>query len=332
MAHLRALAAGIVAAVVAAGSATAAPYTNLFVFGASESDSGNIYALTRGTTPPSPPYAQRYSNGPVAVEYFAERLGIPFTYSENPAAGNQGLNFAIGGSLTDTRNNVTALGNGYGIRNQVNDFQARVSSGRITFDPATTLFLIIGGGNDILRVGFFGSDPNTVVSNAVSSVSSEIQSLAALGAAHIALSTINDIGSLPTARPNRVVQYGQLSQELNAAYRSLAPTLAQSLAKDVSILDRGAILDGIIADYARYGFTDATTPCVVGTTVCSNPDQRVFWDSVHVTTRVHQLVGEQLADLVSPTQVPEPMSLALFGTGLAGIALARRARRGSALE
>lgn len=326
MGYLRALTVAIVVTGLAAGQAAAATYDSVFIFGASESDSGNIYALTNGAMPPSPPYAQRYSNGPVAVEYMTQAFGIPLTYSENRAAGNQSLNFAIGGSLTDTRNNVPALGNGYGILNQVNDFQARVSSGSLTFNPATTLFLIIGGGNDILRVGFFGTDPASVVPNAVGSVTSEVQTLVGLGAQHVAVSTINNIGSLPVAQPARVEQYGQLSENLNTAYRSLAASLTGSLAADVFALERGAILDEIIANFRNYGFTNATGTCVTSAAVCANPDEYVFWDSVHVTTAVHRIVGQQLAGLLTPTSVPEPMSLALFGVGLAGLAAVRRLR------
>ena len=326
MGYVRALTVTMFASLLTAGTASAATYDRVFIFGASESDSGNIYARTNGALPPSPPYAQRYSNGPVAVEYMAQTLGIPLTYSQNPAAGNQSLNFAIGGSLTDTRNNVPTLGNGYGIQDQVNDFQARVSSGGLTFNPASTLFLVIGGGNDILRVGFYGSDPATVVPNAVSSIGSEIQTLVGLGAEHVAVSTLNNIGSLPVAQPARVEQYNQLSANLNTAYRSLTASLADSLSVDVFAVERGAILDDVIANFRDYGFTNATTPCVVSGVVCSNPDQYVFWDSVHVTTAVHRIVGNQLAGLVTPTVVPEPMSLALFGTGLLGLGLVRRKR------
>ncbi|MBI3393045.1 MAG: hypothetical protein HY039_07635 [Nitrospirae bacterium] len=56
--------------------AFAVSYNQIFVFGDSLSDDGNAYVLTGGLNPPSPPYAQRFSNGPVAVEYLAAWMGV----------------------------------------------------------------------------------------------------------------------------------------------------------------------------------------------------------------------------------------------------------------
>ena len=68
------------------GAASAAPFSSVVVFGDSLSDNGNVFAAT-GFFPPAP-YAQRFSNGPVAVEYMASALGLPL------------VNYAHGGATT----------------------------------------------------------------------------------------------------------------------------------------------------------------------------------------------------------------------------------------
>ena len=55
--------------------AAAAPYSAMYVFGDSLSDNGNIPAAS-GYRPSAPYYDGRFSNGPVAVEYLANNLGI----------------------------------------------------------------------------------------------------------------------------------------------------------------------------------------------------------------------------------------------------------------
>src|SRR4029453_871640 len=84
----------ILTAVLAPALALAAPITSLVVVGDSLSDDGNGVILTGGTFPP-PPYDQRASNGPVAVEYLASALGVPLAPS---AAG--GTNYAVLGAAT----------------------------------------------------------------------------------------------------------------------------------------------------------------------------------------------------------------------------------------
>lgn len=66
--------------------APASPFSRLIVFGDSMSDNGNVAAAT-GFYPPAP-YANRFSNGPVAVEYMASALGLPL------------IDFAYGGATT----------------------------------------------------------------------------------------------------------------------------------------------------------------------------------------------------------------------------------------
>ena len=103
---------------IASGSACAAFYSSLIVFGDSLLDNGNAMLLNVadpgvGLTvlgrvlpndprqPAYPPGATKYTNpgGDVAVEVLAGRLGVPLAPS---VAG--GTNFAIGGATTGTLN------------------------------------------------------------------------------------------------------------------------------------------------------------------------------------------------------------------------------------
>ena len=59
-------------------------------------------------------------------------------------------------------------------------------------------------------------------------------------------------------------------------------------------------------------------------TVCPNPDQYLFWDSVHPTARTHEI----LARAMKRALIAEPGTLMLLGLGLLVIGLVHRRRRG----
>ncbi len=67
----------------------------LYVFGDSLSDVGNVFRATGRQYPASPPYFQgRFANGPVWVEYLADDLKLP----RNPST-----NFAFGGAIATAK-------------------------------------------------------------------------------------------------------------------------------------------------------------------------------------------------------------------------------------
>jgi PEP-CTERM putative exosortase interaction domain len=76
-----------------------------------------------------------------------------------------------------------------------------------------------------------------------------------------------------------------------------------------------------------------TSPCWTGTfksassgTVCSDPNQHLFWDGLHPTAAGHQLVADVVLE-----QVPEPGSIGLLAIGVTGLLLIRRRRAGRSL-
>jgi phospholipase/lecithinase/hemolysin len=76
-------------------------------------------------------------------------------------------------------------------------------------------------------------------------------------------------------------------------------------------------------DPAAYGFTDVTDPCFNGISVCANPSQYLFWDGFHPTTAADTI----LADEFEMAATPEPSSILMLATGLAGLAGLLRRRR-----
>src|SRR5215210_249644 len=97
---------------------SAPAFEHLVVFGDSLSDTGD---------------AGRFSNGPVWVEYLAGRLGVKLSPSQRG-----GSNFAVGGARLDPRSGPHSL------RAQADGFL------RIPKPEGRTLFIVYGGGNDLL--------------------------------------------------------------------------------------------------------------------------------------------------------------------------------------
>ena len=123
-------------------AAPGAPYTAMYVFGDSLSDTGNVSLATFGLLPVSPPYADRsFSNGPVWAQDLAQSLGLP---PLQPSLAG-GTDFAYGGA--ETGQTPTHTLNPTDLPSQFTQFQTQVAS-----PQAGALYAIWIGSNDVLDI------------------------------------------------------------------------------------------------------------------------------------------------------------------------------------
>ncbi|MEO0853839.1 MAG: SGNH/GDSL hydrolase family protein, partial [Cyanobacteria bacterium J06648_11] len=158
----------------------AASFSEVYEFGDSLLDTGNLFGLTSGPLPPGspppaavpfpgPPYPSapyfngRFSNGPMWQEYVEQGLGI---------ASDPSTNFAFGGALSGVSHSQFSAP--LGLRSQVTGFTTTVGSA----DP-DALYIISAGAND------YGNPlvvtPQTIT-DAVTNISASIIDLASVGA------------------------------------------------------------------------------------------------------------------------------------------------------
>ncbi|MDM9382198.1 autotransporter domain-containing protein [Chlorogloeopsis sp. ULAP01] len=282
--------------------ALADDYNQLFIFGDSLSDNGNLFRLTGGIFPLSPPYFRgRFSNGPVWVEILSSDLKLD---------ANATNNFAIGGS---TSGNNNALSETLKIPlpslpDQLDSFTS------IPGKPSSdALFILWAGANDYLiePTEKRATDTQVVVNN----LSNAVRTLINKGARNIIVPNLPDLGKTPQERS---LLTASTTTALTNSHNNNLNLALQEIAKNRNVniipLDVNALVNEILAEPAKYGYTNVTERCfnqAVGT-LCSNPDQYLFWDGIHPTARGHQLIAEYtVAVLNAPQDILPQADIAL---------------------
>jgi phospholipase/lecithinase/hemolysin len=265
------LCAGAMVAQVTPEAATNAhPYTMLYVFGDSYSDSGAGYVD---------------ADGPTAVVYLARRLGIPFTYNGDPDSAGKGLNFAVSAASTGegaARALPTGGSLGFGMKNQIEGFVQSLKSGAIPkIDPAKTMFFFAGGLNDRAR-------PDGFVRG---NIESEIDTLYDLGGRRFMVAIL----------PTKIPQFAGAGVRANPELEKI-PGEERLKHPDmrIALSQWGSFFDQVITDPAKFSLTDTTAPCSdrpfgpQKITTCANPDAHFFYHEGHPSTATHRAVGEML--------------------------------------
>ena len=290
----------------------AAGAASLYVFGDSLSDSGNV-AITLGSLGiaapepvtsnlfiPSQPYGQgTFSNGPVWVEHYADKLK---TWEGAVPSLLDGGDFAWGGARTS----YTPV-NGFPLSATMQADQFQTRGARIWPDD---LFIIAVGGNDVrdtataVAMALAQNNPQTVpgiVGSAAqgyaAAIHAMVDDLQARRARHILVWNVPDLGLTPYARTAGPQVAGLLTSISGAFNGALAAALADE--EDVEIFDLYGTLQDMVATPAAWGLINVTDASGIDGDAIE-PATSLFWDGIHPTAAAHVLLAEAVLEAWNP--------------------------------
>jgi outer membrane lipase/esterase len=300
------------AMLIAASSIAAADpsdYSSTVFFGDSLTDAGTYASIVQGIYPGTGKFTT--NPGPVWSENLAAELG-----TEARPSIDGGTNYAAGGARV-TKNpgypySTPFIANAPAIRTQITSY-LDANGGRA--DP-DALFSIWAGANDLFAVEApeanteYLADPMPRVAG---ELADQVGRLKAAGARNVIVFNLPDIGATPGSvgdGPAAAALSTQHSQEYNHAL------FTQLAARGIRVIpvDTFSLLRMVIADPARFGFSNATsTACdlsqVQSSLICSSEnypagsDQSyVFADENHPGSATHRLISEYVVGLLAAPQ------------------------------
>lgn len=306
-------------------AATAQQYSEIYVFGDSLSDTGNLQAVS-----PEPGIPERFTNGPVAVEVLAAQLGFSISNSNHllpleVTGGVFGNNYAIAGakSTDDDGDETTPDIN---LPTQVNAF-LQIHGG---YAPMDALYVVMIGGNDIraarslkvLGIDGSGKLARQSIRESVNSEAAQISKLVAAGARNIVVVNAPDVGAIPetdlvamqalavaeTRKQERVANRLEektrvLSTKFNTRLANKIERIEEKNDIDIVEFDLFEFLASQIDSAEEVGLTNTTEACIWAfSSQTINPECSdfpaatgfLFWDEIHPTTAAHQRAGAAL--------------------------------------
>lgn len=282
-------------------------------FGDSLSDTGNVATLTQakyGIRIPGPlaDYTDgRYTDGtdtvPAAhayngvwLEQFSSMLRAKPPVINSLAGGS---NYAYGSAEVGNGTTPFTFGTGNALFVNVDNVGQQITSYLATSPKihGKTLFVVWGGANDLLS-----TFSQTVVVQAAIQQAFNVQRLIDAGARDILILNLPPLGAIPSLN---MTPYSVPFTQATILYNQ---TLDAALAilrhgnddDDLSIkrLDIFNLFNQVIANPAAFSLANVTSSSQFNYVV--NPDTYLFWDGLHPTTHVHNLIALSALTLLYP--------------------------------
>jgi phospholipase/lecithinase/hemolysin len=290
------------------------------VFGDSLSDIGNSFAATGGAFPPGPlappgplhgHYGQtfddtnavflgRFTDGQNWVDYLpgvADKIHVDISplkaYLQGPNnCDDNATDFAVGGS---TSGNVNVNGlvdvNGMPLSFPV-QIKAYLDSLNdcSPMSAADDLCVIWVGANDFAA----GINPLKTVSN----IKDGIAQLSGVGVKNFVVITIPAISLTPLVKKldgATILAAQQFVFTANVALEVELSRFALLHGINIDLVDINAIFVPLVYLPSRFGFTNSTDFAydpIHDNLLASHPDNYVFWDGFHPTTKAHKIAAE----------------------------------------
>lgn len=279
-------------------------YSEVYIFGDSLSDAGNIASLI-GDFPP-PYYNNRVSNGPLAIDVMAGKLGLSVNASLHLLGLNQGNNYAVAGAKASENEPID-------LNTQIVSFQA--NHGNIA--PADALYVIFIGGNDIRSALMLTSTENAkaTIQSAVSRIYDVISVLNQIGARTFLIINAPDVAQLPETRliasetnnPDLIQRAHSLSSLYEKRLHKMIEKAEEEFEINVTEFNLFKYFNKVIKKAEKFGFTNTTDACFSSITFTFHPDcnyganfdKFFFFDEIHPSARVHDILGKAFFDAIN---------------------------------
>lgn len=307
----------LAAAVALPGAVHAASitdFTSLTIFGDSLSDAGRAAAAAAAFGQPSPTPAElgyfegrQFSNDAV----WADTVGQSFA-----AEGVRVENLAFGGARADNPSTAPT---------RIPDFDEQIDTAVERGAPAgdRALAAVWFGANDLFATT--GGQPLAGFA-AIEALNAGLGRLQDVGYSDVLVFNLPDLGELPG--PREIGSLAQLAARgatlaFNAGVANAVDGLLAGVdAPNAELIDTFALFDDFLADTDKI----VDGQCVTGPgTACDDPDDFVFFDDVHPTGDLHDILAEAalagiaaLPDSVAPVPLPAGGILLLGGFAALG--------------